>query len=76
MMVLNGAHPLYDQILAHMEPGLDYTAAELAYLSKQSRNVVGGQLRKATACGRVVIVGTAKTGYRTGNGYVYRLVEE
>ena len=76
MMALNGAHPLYEQILSHMDPGVDYTAAELAYKAKQSRNVVAGQLRKAVADGRVEIVGVATTGWRTGTGFIYRINSE
>ena len=66
---------LLERILNRMEPGVDYTAAELAVLTKQSRNVVGNQLRKATADGRVKIVGIATTGWRSGTGFIYRINE-
>ena len=62
-----------ERILNRMEPGVDYTAAELALLSKSSRNEVGGQLRKAVADERVKIVGVATTGWRCGTGFIYRI---
>ena len=76
MMALNGAHPKLERILSYMEPGTDYTAAELAVISKCSRNEVGGQLRKAVADGRVKIVGIATTGWRSGTGFIYRINSE
>ena len=65
-----------ERILNRMEPGVCYTAAELAVESRFSRNIVGQQLRKAVADGRVEIIGHAVTGWRSGTGYVYRIKEE
>ena len=65
-----------ERILNRMEPGVDYTAAELAVITRFSRNIVGQQLRKAVADGRVEIVGVATTGWRTGTGFIYRIKEE
>ena len=65
-----------ERILNHMEPGVDYTAAELAVMTRFSRNIVGQQLRKAVADERVEIVGVATTGWRSGTGFIYRIKEE
>ena len=67
---------ILDRILHKMEPGKDYTAAELAVITGQSRNVVGNQLRKAVADERVKIVGVATTGWRNGTGFIYRINKE
>lgn len=63
------------RLLAVMEPGKDYTAAELACLTKSSRCEVGALLRSATADGQVKIVGVATTGWRSGTGFIYRVNE-
>ena len=65
-----------ERILNRMEPGVDYTAAELAVITRFSRNIVGQQLRKAVADERVKIVGVATTGWRSGTGFIYRIKEE
>ena len=65
-----------ERILNRMEPGVDYTAAELAVMTRFSRNIVGQQLRKAVADERVKIVGVATTGWRSGTGFIYRIKEE
>ena len=65
-----------ERILNRMEPGVDYTAAELAVMTRFSRNIVGQQLRKAVADGRVEIVGVATTGWRSGTGFIYRINSE
>ena len=65
-----------ERILNRMEPGVDYTAAELAVMTRFSRNIVGQQLRKAVADDRVKIVGVATTGWRSGTGFIYRIKEE
>ena len=65
-----------ERILNRMEPGVDYTAAELAVITRFSRNIVGQQLRKAVADERVKIVGVATTGWRTGTGFIYRINSE
>ena len=65
-----------ERILNRMEPGVDYTAAELAVMTRFSRNIVGQQLRKAVADERVEIVGVATTGWRSGTGFIYRIKEE
>ena len=65
-----------ERILNRMEPGVDYTAAELAAMTRYSRNIVGQQMRKAVADGRVEIVGVATTGWRTGTGFIYRINSE
>ena len=64
------------KLLAVMEPGKDYTAAELACLTKSSRCEVGALLRSATADGQVKIVGVATTGWRSGTGFIYRVNED
>ena len=64
-----------ERILNRMEPGVDYTAAELAVMTRFSRNIVGQQLRKAVADERVKIVGVATTGWRSGTGFIYRINE-
>lgn len=64
------------RLLAVMEPGTDYTAAELSMLTKGSRCEVGALLRSATADGRVKIVGIATTGWRNGTGFIYRVNED
>ncbi len=71
-----GRHSKYERILAKMEPGVEYTAAEIAYASGFSRCEVCGQLRKATDTGRVQIVGFAASGYRANmTTYIYKLTE-
>ena len=75
-MGLNNSYPKLERILSYMKPGTDYTAAELALITKSSRNEVGGQLRKAVADGRVKIVGVATTGWRSGTGFIYRINSE
>ena len=65
-----------ERILNRMEPGVDYTAAELAVISRFSRNIVAQQLRKAVADERVKIVGVATTGWRCGTGFIYRINSE
>lgn len=65
------------RMLAVMEPGKEYTAADLAMILGSSRCEVGALMRSAVADRLVDIVGTAKTGYRdSGKGYIYRVNED
>lgn len=65
----------YERILRKMEPGVDYTAGELAFLSKDSAIGVGGIMRKAVNEGRVIVVGQVRTGCGKGWTNVYRITE-
>lgn len=62
------------RMLDAMEPGMDYTAADLAKILESSRCEIGALMRSAVADGLIDKVGTAKTGYlNSGKGYVYRV---
>lgn len=75
-MRISNPHTKLERILAKMEPGIEYTASEIAYITGFSRCEVCGQLRKATDTGRVEIVGYAASGYRANmTTFVYRIKE-
>ena len=71
-----GGMTLYEWALSKMDYDRDYTASDIAYLTRSSTNTVKWLLNKATLEGRVEITGETPHPYSRRMIRLYRIKSE